>query len=203
MGATSSFPNKHVPWVPFPALCITAPRLACSWNHQGTIVRGVLHNCRHTQLPRLPKLNNDLHRSALSTMAEERKDGGVAGEPGKVTKDVSECPVDTVTVFSDRAEVTRRVRLDFEAAGDFEVIVEGLPSCIDGDSVRVNGTGHVMLREVSYAVHHKPVVAVVATDDTANSPEVLQQTLEALEKDIAALNTRATEIQRSKELLTA
>lgn len=127
----------------------------------------------------------------------------VAEEAVKLTKDKSECPVDSVTVFSDRAEVTRLINLELEAAGDYEVLVEDLPGCVDPDSVRVNGTGHVVLREVSYGVHHKVVARVVATDDNAESAEVLQSSLESLKTEQEALNTRVTEVQRSKSLLKA
>lgn len=124
-----------------------------------------------------------------------------SAEPVKLTKDKSECPVDTVTVFSDRAEVTRIIKLDIEEAADFEVLVEDLPDCVDQDSVRVNGTGHVVLREVSYGVHHKVVAKVVATDDNAESVEVIQQSLEAMRKEVAALQQRVSEVDRTASLL--
>ena len=134
-------------------------------------------------------------------MADESK-ACVLAEPVKITRSAKDCLVDTVTVFVDRAEVTRNVKLHFDAPGDYEVEVEGLTSRIDADSVRVNGTGNVVLREVNYAVHHKPVVKVEVTDETAKSPAVIRQERDKLQAEIEVLKTRQGEINRSKELLT-
>lgn len=138
-------------------------------------------------------------------MAEEAKGNAVVvdAEVTKLTLDADACPVQSVTVFVDRAEVTRLVTVDLEEAGDYEVVVEGLTSCVDADSVRVDGTGHVILREVSFGVHHKPVVDVEQTDHNGNNPEVIRQNLKKLQHEISELQTRVSEVSRSQELLNA
>eukprot|EP00795_Rhopilema_esculentum_P017775 gene17775-9447_t len=47
----------------------------------------------------------------------------------------SSCPVEGVTVFLDRAEVRRLIKASL-VVGENEVLVTGLPSCMDEDSIR-------------------------------------------------------------------
>ena len=46
------------------------------------------------------------------------------------------CGVEAVTVFTDRAEVTRVIHIDPEEVGQHEVFVEGLTELVVADSVR-------------------------------------------------------------------
>ena len=52
-----------------------------------------------------------------------------------IVKEVRSCSIDSVVVYSDRAEVKREVPVKLEA-GENEVIISDLPECIIGDSVR-------------------------------------------------------------------
>ena len=52
-----------------------------------------------------------------------------------VEKPVRDCPVESVVVYADRAEVKRRVSVSLEA-GKNEVVVQGLSTCVDKNSIR-------------------------------------------------------------------
>ena len=107
-----------------------------------------------------------------------------------------------VTVYSDRAEVTRTVAFDVASAGDLEVRVEGLPSCVDVDSVRVDGSGDITLQEVSYGVHHKVAVSKPATgDDGAQDASAVQADLTRVRAELDRLQNRVNEVKRSQKLL--
>jgi len=64
----------------------------------------------------------------------------------------NQCKIENVTVFSDRAEVTRRLDLDVTVNdGPFEIVVEELSAEIDPQSVRISGAqGHAVILEVAY-----------------------------------------------------
>lgn len=47
----------------------------------------------------------------------------------------SEADIHSVTVYRDRAEVKRSIRVRVEA-GENEIVVSGLPTCIDKNSIR-------------------------------------------------------------------
>ncbi|QRV76192.1 hypothetical protein RhiJN_04207 [Ceratobasidium sp. AG-Ba] len=61
--------------------------------------------------------------------------------------------IESVTVFqADRAEVKRRINLDLKT-GQNHVDIERLPTCINEDSIRVDGTGNAVIFDV---VYHSP-----------------------------------------------
>ena len=53
----------------------------------------------------------------------------------KVEVDVKECAIHSVVVYQDRAEVRRVVPANL-AAGENEVIINGLAECVDNNSIR-------------------------------------------------------------------
>lgn len=61
---------------------------------------------------------------------------------------VSQCPVQAVTVFNDRAEVTRLFEFEVSAPGQYEAMMEDLPAAVNTDSLRVKGVGHCIIQEV-------------------------------------------------------
>ncbi|CAE6533815.1 unnamed protein product [Rhizoctonia solani] len=85
--------------------------------------------------------------------------------------------IDSVTVFrSNRAEIKRRVNLDLKR-GQNHIRIERLPSGINEDSVRVDGTGTAVIFDVVYhAPSHDRSRSATATTD-------LRRTLEALQKE--------------------
>ncbi|KAG8752112.1 hypothetical protein FRC12_012117 [Ceratobasidium sp. 428] len=61
--------------------------------------------------------------------------------------------IDSVTVFqANRAEVKRRIKLELKQ-GQNHVDIERLPTCINEDSIRVDGTGAAVIFDV---VYHSP-----------------------------------------------
>ncbi|CAE6450509.1 hypothetical protein ACGC1H_003472 [Rhizoctonia solani] len=85
--------------------------------------------------------------------------------------------IESVTVFqSNRAEIKRRVNLDLKK-GQNHVRIERLPSGVNEDSIRVDGTGTAIIFDVVYhAPAHNSSRQTSATTD-------LQRALEALEKE--------------------
>ncbi|CAE6359602.1 unnamed protein product [Rhizoctonia solani] len=85
--------------------------------------------------------------------------------------------IDSVTVFqSNRAEVKRRVNLDLKS-GQNHIRIERLPSCVNEDSIRVDGTGTAVIFDV---VYHAP-----SRDqgNRATATADLRRSLEALQKE--------------------
>lgn len=52
-------------------------------------------------------------------------------------------PITDVTVYTDRAQITRKGRVAFEKEGAQELAIGGLPANIDADSLRASGRGTV------------------------------------------------------------
>ncbi|XP_067674172.1 protein F37C4.5-like isoform X2 [Haliotis asinina] len=77
-------------------------------------------------------------------MADEKSD--------KIKENVflsPECPVEKVTVYSDRAEVCRQIHTSV-VKGVNEIVLKQLPASIDSDSIRVEGTGQATIAEVTF-----------------------------------------------------
>ncbi|CAE6417179.1 unnamed protein product [Rhizoctonia solani] len=87
--------------------------------------------------------------------------------------------IEAVTVFqSNRAEVKRRVPIELKQ-GQNHIHIERLPTCIDENSIRVDGTGTAVIFDV---VYHRPA----PTGPNQDRREVIQvalQQLEALKKE--------------------
>lgn len=105
----------------------------------------------------------------------------------KVSVPSDGCPVSAVTVYNDRAEVTRAVSALLDGVGQFDLTVEGLSQLVVADSLRVTSrSASIKILEVSYRELEAP---------TTDSSRVqgLQERVEGLEKEIARLN-RSVEI---------
>ncbi|CAE6435542.1 unnamed protein product [Rhizoctonia solani] len=86
--------------------------------------------------------------------------------------------IEAVSVFqSNRAEVKRRVVLDLKR-GQNHVHIERLPSCLNGDSIRVDGTGSAVIFDV---VYHAPTYG--GSSSTDESVNTAQRALQALKKE--------------------
>eukprot|EP00029_Vermamoeba_vermiformis_P006675 TRINITY_DN2693_c0_g1_i1.p1 TRINITY_DN2693_c0_g1~~TRINITY_DN2693_c0_g1_i1.p1 ORF type:complete len:593 (+),score=167.72 TRINITY_DN2693_c0_g1_i1:38-1780(+) len=65
-------------------------------------------------------------------------------------KEALDCPIESVTVYNDRAEVKRRVQFTSESAGVNDIVVNGLSRLVEANSVRVSGaTKALTILEVS------------------------------------------------------
>src|SRR5258706_12144276 len=105
-------------------------------------------------------------------------------------------PIVAVSIYSDRARVTRRGKIHL-APGEHSLAIEGLPTTIEEDSVRAGGRG----------VGFKILGAEVATQFVTRPPEALlaelQEQLETLqEQDRALIDADAVEAERLEFLKT-
>ncbi|KAJ1559376.1 hypothetical protein HK405_010875, partial [Cladochytrium tenue] len=117
-----------------------------------------------------------------------------------VTFDAATAPIHAVTVFQvDHAEVFRRISVRLRA-GQNIVDVLHLPSCLDQDSIRVDGIGAATIFDVVY----RPPPPLKSDDDhsaaTANSSG---QRLAELTKTRAALTAHREALDRQREILDA
>jgi uncharacterized protein (TIGR02231 family) len=107
---------------------------------------------------------------------------------------VVDAPIVAVTVYPDRARVTRRGRVAVPA-GDRTVYVEPLPLVLDDESVRVSGRGPATVLGVDLTTRHHPQ----APDETVAELERLRR---AAQDEIAAL-TDADDVQVQLETFLA
>ena len=54
-----------------------------------------------------------------------------------------QAPISAVTVYTDRAQITRKGRVTFDKEGAQELAIGGLPAGLDADSLRASGRGQV------------------------------------------------------------
>ena len=112
----------------------------------------------------------------------------------KVEIKTDETTTAAVTVFEDRAEVTRLVSLSPSGAGTYELCVQGLPDKADEDSIRCKAAATykgLTIQEVSFEVH------VTTIEAAANGSEA---ELRAKIKELtAARSAAAAEQARSAE----
>ncbi|KIO30854.1 hypothetical protein M407DRAFT_20176, partial [Tulasnella calospora MUT 4182] len=79
--------------------------------------------------------------------------------------DTTQLPVASVCVYqADRAEVHRVLPVELEA-GQNEIKIERLPSRVDPDSIRVEGTGSAVIFDV---IHSPPPPVVLSYDKSSN-----------------------------------
>ncbi|KAG8741042.1 hypothetical protein FRC10_003426 [Ceratobasidium sp. 414] len=91
--------------------------------------------------------------------------------------------IDSVTVFqADRAEVKRRVKLDLKQ-GQNHVDIERLPTCINEDSIRVDGTGTAVIFDVVYHSPHNQPSVPASNDPHQQAVAVALRALESLRKE--------------------
>jgi len=72
--------------------------------------------------------------------------------PVEVNMKTIDCPVERVTVYSDRAESTRKIFFDAKDKGPHNVVVSGFSTKLNPNTIRVSGKREVIIQEVSYAV---------------------------------------------------
>ncbi|CAF3804223.1 unnamed protein product [Rotaria sp. Silwood1] len=93
-----------------------------------------------------------------------------------------QCPIQYVTVYNDRAEVTRILRHHFDAEGTYDLVLDGFSTFVDETSLHVSGgTGKsCTILEVSYQTRHEDVTP----PSDLTSLEHLQSQLENVQTDI-------------------
>ncbi|TDD18586.1 mucoidy inhibitor MuiA family protein [Kribbella turkmenica] len=91
-----------------------------------------------------------------------------------MTELVVDAPITAVTVYPDRARITRRGTVSVPA-GDRTVYVEPLPTALEEDSIRVAGRGPATVLGVDLALRHHPQ----APDETVAQLERQRREAEA------------------------
>ena len=70
-----------------------------------------------------------------------------------------QCPVQYVTVYNDRAEVTRLIHHKFDNAGVYDLVIQGFSPSVDLTSLHVSGATSkaCTILEVSYQIRNEPL----------------------------------------------
>eukprot|EP00794_Sanderia_malayensis_P000194 gene194-808_t len=110
------------------------------------------------------------------------------------------CPIETVTVFLDRAEVNRAAETPVEA-GENEIVITGLPSVVDEDSVRVQCFGEATIIEVSYKEEIINEEEPVSEEDNSNEIQKLKARKVEFEKQIEQVKQKITVLEKEKTFL--
>lgn len=103
--------------------------------------------------------------------------------PGKI------CPVQSVTVYLDRAEVVRTAAFSTDRVGEHEIRITDLSESLDPESIRIKGLGSSLILEVS----HESVL--VDDSKIANEP------LKELKKKISDLEKQQKSLSLQKQRL--
>lgn len=109
----------------------------------------------------------------------------------------SDCPVETVTVFSSTAEVTRLVHVKVQE-GTQDIIIKGFSGRVDTSSLRVTAGGKEKLSivEVNYAQRPVPLAAELSVELEEKNNQLKE--FESLEDK---LRTRNIEIEESRKFI--
>jgi len=91
-------------------------------------------------------------------------------------------PINSVTVFTDRAEVSRKFTVNIQP-GYNEVQLENVAGSIDQNSIRVDGSGAATIHEVKFET--KPIK--IGDADNAKLKDLTAQ-LKKVEEDLQANN---------------
>lgn len=106
-------------------------------------------------------------------------------------------PIAAVTVYADRAQVTRRGTVALPEAGAYELTLGGLPAAIDADSLRAAGRGSVAVTiiGVESKVRYLPAAPHETTRELQQQLQSLQDADRALERREEALLKRLGVVQ--------
>ncbi|CAF3662575.1 unnamed protein product [Rotaria socialis] len=103
-----------------------------------------------------------------------------------------QCPIQYVTVYNDRAEVTRIIRHHFDVEGTYELVLDGFSTFVDETSLHVSGgTGKsCTILEVSYQTRHEDIAPpsdLSSLDQLQNQLENILTEIETHKRELARL----------------
>ena len=103
-----------------------------------------------------------------------------------------QCPIQYVTVYNDRAEVTRLVRHHFDGEGTYDLVFQGFSPSVDLTSLHVSGgTGKACtILEVSYQTRYEDPTesaALTSLDQLQLELEQVQRDTEQHQRELARL----------------
>ncbi|XP_065057197.1 protein F37C4.5-like isoform X2 [Rhopilema esculentum] len=116
----------------------------------------------------------------------------------------SSCPVEGVTVFLDRAEVRRLIKASL-VVGENEVLVTGLPSCMDEDSIRVQCLGEAKILEVSHLSKKLYITELKDPnpEETKSETQILKETRIDTKNKIKKIQDRIQLLEKEKAFLNS
>ncbi|CAF1467830.1 unnamed protein product [Adineta steineri] len=108
-----------------------------------------------------------------------------------------QCPIQYVTVYNDRAEVTRSVHHHFDAEGTYELVFEGFSPSVDLTSLHVSGgTGKACtILEVSYQKRYENTMVeedLTPLDQLQNECSNIQVDIAKHQRELARLVKQRT-----------
>ncbi|KAK0414114.1 hypothetical protein QR680_007152 [Steinernema hermaphroditum] len=114
-----------------------------------------------------------------------------------VTFKATDLPIQSVTVFNDRAQIKRELKTNLPV-GTHEIVIENLANTIDGDSIRVDGTGAAQIHEVKFKNEH-----VVREDIDSPDVQKLVNEKKDLEKEMAHVQDKKDLLKRQLDTLNS
>ncbi len=118
-----------------------------------------------------------------------------------------QCPIQYVTVYNDRAEVTRLLRHHFDIEGTYDLVFEGFSPSVDLTSLHVSGgTGKACtILEVSYQTRYEnttPEADLTPLDQLQNEFDNVQADIDKHQRELARLVKQSTWIDgRASKLM--
>lgn len=125
-----------------------------------------------------------------------------------------QCPIQHVTVYNDRAEVTRLLRCHFDIEGTYDLLLEGFSPFVDSTSIHVKGgTNNIYtILEVSYQAYfdNKTLLTYVTPSEQLKNDlhqieldiNIYQRELARLDKQRTWLDGRALKLMNQDEPVT-
>lgn len=126
--------------------------------------------------------------TALTNSKSSAEESTTKPQTSKIQLNVEQqCPIQYVTVYNDRAEVTRLVRHHFDGEGTYDLVFQGFSPSVDLTSLHVSGgTGKACtILEVSYQTRYE--------DPTDTAP---LSSAEQLQNELAQVQSETEQHQR-------
>ena len=99
-----------------------------------------------------------------------------------------------VTVFKDRAEITREARKENLAPGEYHLIFDKLPKNIDQNSIQVNGKGNAVLSNVKFET-------VYYEESPDEERRVLYEEQQSIQDEIRQLDDQLARLRKEKNFV--
>jgi uncharacterized protein (TIGR02231 family) len=107
-----------------------------------------------------------------------------------------EAPIVAVTVYTDRAQITRRGRIALQEAGVQELIVGGLPAGLDPNSLRAAGRGSIPVTIIGVESKERHL-----TETPYQGARELQEQLQALQDEDKALEHKDETLSKRLDVI--
>ncbi|CAF4297463.1 unnamed protein product [Rotaria sp. Silwood2] len=110
-----------------------------------------------------------------------------------------QCPIQYVTVYNDRAEVTRILRHHFDVEGIYDLVLDGFSIFVNETSMHVSGgtSKACTILEVSHQIRHEDI----APSSDLTSLDNLQSQLGNVETDLEMHQRELTRLTKQREWL--